>query len=260
MKKTIFLGLSITTLMLSACTNSLNKVTADGKLQEGTEMKWPKISQAWIPEGIFPENDALHRLKPDMTKRQLYRIIERPHFSEMKGAREWNYIMKFRQFDDSVKICQLKVLFDKKQLAQSYHWLPEDCLFEKFDLSAEVLFNFDKRESYDITDKGLESLSKLGYYLKKLGNQTRVHLIGHTDYMGDDKYNQKLSEDRARTVKNYLVQQGVSPSVITYEGRGESEQIKSCNTDGNGITYKVNSKALKDCLIQNRRVTVEINR
>jgi outer membrane protein OmpA-like peptidoglycan-associated protein len=55
----------------------------------------------------------------------------------------------------------------------------------------------------------------------------RLEVDGHTDSVGDDDYNQALSERRAESVRAYLVQQGISPSAIVALGYGKSQPIAS---------------------------------
>jgi len=55
----------------------------------------------------------------------------------------------------------------------------------------------------------------------------RLEVDGHTDSVGDDNYNQTLSERRAESVRAYLVQQGISPSAIVALGYGESQPVAS---------------------------------
>ncbi len=57
--------------------------------------------------------------------------------------------------------------------------------------------------------------------------QTRIRVEGHTDSKGSDVYNQALSERRARSVANALIQRGVDPSRIEVFGYGESQPISS---------------------------------
>ena len=77
-----------------------------------------------------------------------------------------------------------------------------------------------------------------------------VVVTGHTDRIGSEKYNQKLSERRAKVVANYLVSQGVNSSIITSEGKGMSDPVVQC--EGTKKTKK-----LKSCLQPNRRVTIK---
>lgn len=61
--------------------------------------------------------------------------------------------------------------------------------------------------------------------------QTTIDVIGHTDSVGSDAYNQALSERRASAVAQYLVNQGVLADRIYVAGRGESEPIASNETE-----------------------------
>ena len=53
---------------------------------------------------------------------------------------------------------------------------------------------------------------------------------GHTDDLGSAEYNATLSRDRAESVRDYLVEQGVRPEQITVEAYGESEPVASNET------------------------------
>ena len=55
----------------------------------------------------------------------------------------------------------------------------------------------------------------------------RVTIIGHTDNVGSDAVNDPLSINRAASVRNYLSSRGISPNVISIDGRGEREPIAS---------------------------------
>ena len=61
--------------------------------------------------------------------------------------------------------------------------------------------------------------------------QTTIDVIGHTDSVGDAGFNQRLSEERARSVAQYLMNQGVQPQRILTAGRGENQPIANNNTD-----------------------------
>ncbi len=247
------LGLSIV-----ACTNTVgNNVVNDKGQLENKTMDWPRLDDATRPEGIFPNLNNLNSISRAMTKKELYNLIQEPHFSEMNGADEWNYIMKFRNSDGSVKICQYKVLFDDEELAQSFFWKPSNCLakavkkVDKFDISADALFPFDMGGLKDIKPEGKVKLDNLADKLLREVNGMKLHLIGHTDYKGTENYNMGLSERRAKSVKAYLVSKGLNAEDITLDWRGESQPIKSCST-------QQGRKALIDCLQPNRRVSVEV--
>src|SRR5699024_453343 len=61
-------------------------------------------------------------------------------------------------------------------------------------------------------------------------DQTAIHVVGHTDSTGAAEYNMKLSRERAQSVANFLVQQGVNPQRVQTRGRAEIEPDASIDT------------------------------
>ncbi len=91
---------------------------------------------------------------------------------------------------------------------------------------ADVLFAFGK---YDLRPAAREALAKLsGIVLGHPGLKLAVE--GYTDIIGSDEVNQTLSEKRASTVRDYLVQQGLDPGSITAAGFGKSNPVASNDT------------------------------
>src|SRR5438094_1826205 len=85
----------------------------------------------------------------------------------------------------------------------------------------DVLFDFGK---YDLRPEAREKLAKLsGIILAHPGLELAVE--GHTDNVGSDELNQRLSEKRAETVTAYLIQQGLSEASVTARGFGESAPV-----------------------------------
>ena len=80
-----------------------------------------------------------------------------------------------------------------------------------------------------------------------------VIVTGHTDFLGSDAYNQRLSERRAATVKGYLVSKGIDTSRVYTEGKGETQPV----TNGQCNNVKPRT-AQVDCLQPDRRVDIEI--
>ena len=126
--------------------------------------------------------------------------------------------------------------------------------FEKISLSADVLFKFDRYREKDMLATGRGKLDEVADKIKGYITATIDHidLIGHTDRLGSDAYNLRLSERRAKTVKNYLIKKGVDGGKMVDKGRGESEPVVQCK--GNKATKK-----LIRCLQPNRRVDVEVH-
>jgi outer membrane protein OmpA-like peptidoglycan-associated protein len=90
-----------------------------------------------------------------------------------------------------------------------------------------ILFGFDSSE---LSSSARANLSDLAASLQEYPN-TDVVIVGHTDSVGSDEYNQRLSERRADATGSYLISRGVSPSRVTTLGRGESEPVASNATD-----------------------------
>ena len=114
-------------------------------------------------------------------------------------------------------------------------------------IGAEKLFAFDKA---NLRKEGKAALDEAAAKIKANPEVKAVIVTGHTDRIGSDKYNQKLSERRAKQVADYLVSQGVDRSTIESSGKGESEPVVQC--DGTKKTKKLIS-----CLAPNRRVTIQ---
>ena len=113
-------------------------------------------------------------------------------------------------------------------------------------VGAEKLFGFDKA---NLRDEGKAALNEAADKIKANPEIKAVIVTGHTDRIGSDAYNQKLSDRRANQVKDYLASQGVDPSMIDAVGKGEAEPVVQCT--GNNATKKLIS-----CLQPNRRVEI----
>ena len=71
-----------------------------------------------------------------------------------------------------------------------------------------------------------EALNDLYMYLAR-NPQVRIKIIGHTDSVGKDEANQKLSDGRANEVMKDLIERGISADRLQAEGRGETQPIRS---------------------------------
>ncbi|MFM7487084.1 MAG: OmpA family protein, partial [Cytophagales bacterium] len=68
--------------------------------------------------------------------------------------------------------------------------------------------------------------------------QLKIKVIGHTDNVGSDKFNERLSFKRAETVKKFLIIRGISQNRITVDGKGMSQPIKDNDTEENRATNR----------------------
>ena len=81
-----------------------------------------------------------------------------------------------------------------------------------------------------ILSRSEEALNDLFMYLDR-NPQVRIKIIGHTDSVGKDEANQKLSDGRANAVMNDLIERGISADRIEAEGRGETQPIDTNDTE-----------------------------
>jgi outer membrane protein OmpA-like peptidoglycan-associated protein len=82
---------------------------------------------------------------------------------------------------------------------------------------------------FDLKPEARERLAKVsGLLIATMGLKVRVE--GHTDSVGSDELNQKLSEQRANTVRTYFVESGVPEAIITAEGFGKTRPVAENNT------------------------------
>jgi len=111
----------------------------------------------------------------------------------------------------------------------------------KVTLNADALFDFDKSVLKPAAQASLDSLAGK---VKSLTLEVIV-AVGHTDSIGTDAYNQKLSIRRAEAVKKYLVSKGIEAKRIYVEGKGESQPVADNKTaEGRAKNRRVQIEAI----------------
>ncbi len=106
-----------------------------------------------------------------------------------------------------------------------------------------VFFDFDK------WDLRKESFVELDRVVKLLAENPaiEIELAAHTDSKGSDDYNYKLSDNRARSVMNYLISKGIAASRLRSQGYGETKPLASNETDdGRQLNRRVEFTILKN--------------
>lgn len=131
---------------------------------------------------------------------------------------------------------------------------PEKAAFVPISLQAETLFAFNKSDIHANGKKQLDN--EVVGKMKDYPQVEMVLVTGHADRIGNSAYNEKLSQRRADSVKDYLVSQGVESKRIETAGKGEADPISSCG-NVKGKSSGTNKK-LVQCLQPDRRVTVEV--
>jgi outer membrane protein OmpA-like peptidoglycan-associated protein len=106
---------------------------------------------------------------------------------------------------------------------------------------SDVLFEFDKAE---LKSGALRGLAPLITFVKE-NPERKITLEGHTDSVGSDSYNLKLSQQRAEAVQDFLVKSGVASANVTARGLGENYPVATNDTAAGRL--------------QNRRVQIIIS-
>ena len=121
---------------------------------------------------------------------------------------------------------------------------------QKITLASKALFDFDKAV---LRPDGRAAIDN--DVISKLSGVAKLELVlvtGHTDRIGTQQNNQRLSERRADAVRDYLVRRGVPKDRIETLGRGKTQPVPGV------VCNQKNMKELIACLAPNRRVEVEV--
>ena len=106
-----------------------------------------------------------------------------------------------------------------------------------------VFFDFDK---YDLRSESFVELDRVVKLLNE-NPAIEIEMSAHTDSRGADDYNLKLSDNRAKSVMDYIVSKGIAASRITSKGYGETKPVATNDTDeGRQLNRRVEFKILKN--------------
>ena len=126
---------------------------------------------------------------------------------------------------------------------------PKKVTQKRISFSAETLMEFNK---FTLRAEGRNELDGLIQELKGMDFDT-VDVTGHSDRIGSAKFNQRLSEQRAYAVRDYLVSKSIPANKIVVAGKGETQPVTLASTCAGP-----KSKKLIACLQPDRRVDVEV--
>lgn len=130
-----------------------------------------------------------------------------------------------KSMDDQERELKARLAEQDRQHQIEIERAREDVL--KVTMSSEVVFDFGRAEIKPTFGKTLDNVADV---LKRYSN-SRIVVVGHTDSVGSDSYNQTLSEKRAAAVVAYLSSRGVAQSRLVAQGAGEKEPRASNDTE-----------------------------
>ena len=127
-----------------------------------------------------------------------------------------------------------------------YQEVERDIELHKLTAGSKIVLNnifFD----FDMATLRPESTAELNRLLDliKTNATMQIEISGHTDDKGSDTYNQKLSENRAKSVVDYLTEKGIKKERLEFKGYGESQPISSNETEeGQQLNRRIEFKIL----------------
>jgi outer membrane protein OmpA-like peptidoglycan-associated protein len=129
--------------------------------------------------------------------------------------------------------------------------------------SSVELFNFN---ADTLTSQGQQTLTTYATNVKSAGTVSSVTIVGNTDMIGSEEYNQKLSQDRANTVQNFLAGQGIDASLITASGVGSKnatasqECFKQYGKDDLDKIYSLTAKLKSATPAERKHINAELSK
>lgn len=94
-----------------------------------------------------------------------------------------------------------------------------------------------QRMSYEVANESKETIKKIAQIIIKNPN-IKIEVAGHTDAKGDDNFNQMISEQRANSVKNLLIQIGVQEKRLRAKGYGKTMPLVENDNEGYSLTNR----------------------
>ncbi len=229
-------------------------ISADGKRgyyshEEGSKNSSGKIYELVIPEELqikFRSNYVKGKVKDKKTGQplnariELYDVVKNTLVSTVSSdSLTGDYLMVLTQGSEyGLFVTKKDYVFQSLNFNYESEIAIEpvvvNVFLDKVTVGAStvlknIFFEFDK---YDLQDKSITELEKMVRFLSE-NPLVKVEISGHTDNDGSPAYNIKLSQNRAQSVANYLVQHGIDVKRITQKGYGADRPIKPNDSEEN---------------------------
>lgn len=167
--------------------------------------------------------------KPQATDNEAWMKFDM-YFAAKKDY-EYLYIGNFKRhrieskkylFIDDISLTELHTKPKNNTISQV-----KKTITEKPIILENVTFDYN---SSNLNPSSFPSLKKLLQLLNQKPDIS-IKIIGHTDNIGNEPYNKKLSEDRAKAIYDYLITNNISPTRLSYQGKGSMQPMASNDTD-----------------------------
>lgn len=228
-------------MLLNALENKQTNISMDTPLQvQGSEAIRPDLQEQIA---ILKTHDKFSCGQRQIATAEIYLVWGGHEFYESGQSHAESYIRSVENL-----IYEGKVAIDNCAAAQVVAVAP---LLEKITLSSDALFAFNKAT---LNASALSSLDELAENIKKTNVLEEIVLVGHTDRLRSDGHperNQLLSEQRAESIRQFLIDKGIPAEKIHASGAGSSQPIVECSN-------KLSKTKQIACLQPNRRVEITL--
>jgi len=231
-------GDDIYTIRITPPENQATEIVLKGTITlQDKRPEYPKDLLVYIIDTLT--SDTIKKVKPDFSNGQYKTII---------NAGSYEVLFRASGYQDDDQLLFIPEIYTRSEVVLNSELIPLEVSHGQYVVIKSILFDYGK---YDLRRDALIEIEKL-FNLMQKNPELYVEVIGHTDSWGSKEFNQKLSENRARAVVNYLTQKGIAPERFVAKGMGESQPIAINETktgedspEGRQLNRRVEIKILK---------------
>lgn len=199
--------------------------------------EYPRNLMVYIIDTLT--SDTIKKVKPDMSNGEYKTII---------ASGSYEILFRASGYHDDDQLLFIPEIYTRSEIVLNSELIPYEVYQGQYVVIKSILFDYGK---YDLRRDGLIEIEKF-YNLMKNNPELYVEIVGHTDSWGSKEFNQKLSENRARAVINYLTEKSIGAERFVAKGMGENQPVAINETqtgedspEGRQLNRRVEIKILK---------------
>lgn len=233
----------------------------------GSEYLASLLPGAYKQVNVCPDNQKLVAIHTDVKDRYLTKAYGGQYYNLPKNQTTYLRVVQNSQGQPAFLAMNAEEIEQAKRQAQEQiHTLPRvekelacaskpaaPVVLKQITLQASALFAFDKADQHNMLAKGQQEIKDAAAAIRsESATVNRIDVIGYTDPDGSDSYNLALSAQRAQSVKQALINNGLDANLVFAEGRGKTNLVVTdCLAK-----YAQNRSARLACNQPNRRVEI----